>query len=136
MWLATTHYGMTVDEAWLGVTRNAAKALAMDAGVLRPGAPADLVIWLDYPFPLVFWRLLIRTIRRLALQEELWNGNRERLWDHLRLWSKDSLFNWLFQSHWRHRREYPELFAMPEYADLHVLRFATPGEADSWFTGL
>ena len=97
---------------------------------------ADLVIWLDYPFPLVFWRLLVRTIRRLALHEELWNGNRERLWDHLRLWSTDSLFNWLFQSHWRLRREYPEFFAMPEYAHLHVLRFATPAEANSWFAGL
>jgi adenylate kinase family enzyme len=97
---------------------------------------ADMVIWLDYPFPLVFWRLLVRTIRRLALREELWNGNRERLWDHLRLWSRDSLFNWLFQSHWRLRREYPEFFAMPAYAHLHVLRFATPDEANSWFAGL
>lgn len=46
MWLATTHYGMTVDEAWLGVTRHAAKALGLTtAGVLRAGAPADLVVW-------------------------------------------------------------------------------------------
>ena len=45
MWLATTHFGMTVDEAWLGVTRHAAKALAIDAGVLRVGAPGDIVIW-------------------------------------------------------------------------------------------
>ena len=46
MWLATTHYGMTVDEAWLGVTRRAAKALAIDhAGTLVPGAPGDAIIW-------------------------------------------------------------------------------------------
>jgi len=45
MWLATTHYGMTVEETWLGVTRHAAKALGAAAGVLIPGAPADLVIW-------------------------------------------------------------------------------------------
>lgn len=46
MWLATTHYGMTVDEAWLGVTRHAAKALAIPrGGMLAPGAPADLVLW-------------------------------------------------------------------------------------------
>jgi imidazolonepropionase len=46
MWLATTHYGMTVDETWLGVTRHAAKALALDgAGTLVVGAPGDVVVW-------------------------------------------------------------------------------------------
>jgi imidazolonepropionase len=46
MWLATTHYGMSVDEAWLGVTRHAAKALALDGpGTLIAGAPADVVVW-------------------------------------------------------------------------------------------
>jgi imidazolonepropionase len=45
MWLATTHYGMTVEEAWLGVTRHAARALAIDAGTIAVGARADLVIW-------------------------------------------------------------------------------------------
>jgi len=46
MWLATTHFGMTVDEAWLGVTRRAAKALGLTGpGTLIVGAPADLIIW-------------------------------------------------------------------------------------------
>jgi len=45
MWLATTHFAMTVEEAWLGVTRHAARALRVNAGVLAPGAHADLVIW-------------------------------------------------------------------------------------------
>jgi imidazolonepropionase len=46
MWLATTHYGMTVEEAWLGVTRIAARALGRaDLGWLGPGAAGDLVIW-------------------------------------------------------------------------------------------
>jgi imidazolonepropionase len=45
LWLATTHYGMTVDEAWLGVTRHAAKALGVEAGRLTVGAQADFVVW-------------------------------------------------------------------------------------------
>jgi len=48
MWLATTHFQMTVEEAWLGVTRVAAQALGLagaGVGTLVPGAPADLVIW-------------------------------------------------------------------------------------------
>jgi imidazolonepropionase len=45
MWLATTHFGMTVDEAWLGVTRHAATALGIRAGTITPGAPADVLAW-------------------------------------------------------------------------------------------
>ncbi len=46
MWLATTHYAMTVEEAWLGVTRHAAAALGVaGAGVLATGARADFVVW-------------------------------------------------------------------------------------------
>ncbi|HET6610975.1 MAG TPA: imidazolonepropionase [Kofleriaceae bacterium] len=46
MWLATTHYRMTVPEAWLGVTRHAARVLGRDdIGVIAPGARADLVVW-------------------------------------------------------------------------------------------
>ncbi len=46
MWLATTHFGMTVDEAWLGVTRHAATALGIEkGGTLQVGARADLILW-------------------------------------------------------------------------------------------
>ncbi len=46
MWLATTHFGMTVDEAWLGVTRRGAQALGLElVGTLVHGAPGDVVIW-------------------------------------------------------------------------------------------
>ncbi len=45
LWLATTHYGMTIEEAWLGVTRHAAKALDVEAGAITVGARADLVLW-------------------------------------------------------------------------------------------
>jgi imidazolonepropionase len=46
MWLAATHYGMTVDEVWLGVTRHAAQALGRpELGVLSTGSAADLVVW-------------------------------------------------------------------------------------------
>lgn len=46
MWLATTHFGMSVSEAWLGVTKHAASALARtDIGQIAPGCLADLVTW-------------------------------------------------------------------------------------------
>ncbi|HEU0030267.1 MAG TPA: imidazolonepropionase [Kofleriaceae bacterium] len=46
LWIATTHFAMTVDEAWLGVTRHGARALGLAGpGTLVAGAPADFVIW-------------------------------------------------------------------------------------------
>ena len=46
MWLAVTHYKMTVEEAWLGVTTHAAKALGKTSkGKLHPGFDADFVFW-------------------------------------------------------------------------------------------
>lgn len=40
---------------------------------------ADTVVWLDYPFPVVFGRLLRRTLRRAIRGEPCCNGNRESL---------------------------------------------------------
>src|SRR5262245_66425581 len=39
---------------------------------------ADAVVWLDLGRPLVMWRIVGRTLRRVIRGEELWNGNRER----------------------------------------------------------
>jgi len=93
---------------------------------------AEAVIWLDYSFPRVFWQLTIRTFRRSILQEELWNGNREKLWWHFKFWSDESLYRWLFKTYWRRKREYPQLFAELGYDHLKVIRFGSPRKADEW----
>ncbi|MGE5252016.1 MAG: adenylate kinase [Bacteroidota bacterium] len=97
---------------------------------------AQAIIWLDYSLPLIFWRLLKRTTRRVVMQEELWNGNREKLWPQLKLWSDDSLFHWLFKTYWRRKRELPALFALPGNAHLNVIRFSSPHETEKWFAAL
>lgn len=97
---------------------------------------AQAVIWLDYSFPVIFWRLLKRTIVRSVTREVLWNGNREKFWRHLRLWSDESLFHWLVKTYGRRKREYPQLFAQPEYAHLQVIRHRRPQETQEWLTGL
>ncbi|HEX2688773.1 MAG TPA: imidazolonepropionase [Kofleriaceae bacterium] len=46
MWLATTYFGMTIEETWLGVTRHAARALgAVGVGTITRGTRADLLVW-------------------------------------------------------------------------------------------
>jgi adenylate kinase family enzyme len=95
---------------------------------------ADTLLWLDYPLPLVFWRLARRTLWRGIARVELYNGNRESLREHL--FTRDSLFVWLLRTHRRRRREYPELLTRPEYAHLRVERFRRPAEARDWMDGL
>ncbi len=56
--LACTLLGLTPAEALAGITRNAARALGLagTAGVLAPGAAADLVVWdAGQPAGLVYW---------------------------------------------------------------------------------
>ena len=50
-WVADGNYNVTRDTVW-------------------PRATA--IVWLDLPFGLVFWRLLLRTLRRGILRETLW----------------------------------------------------------------
>ncbi len=93
---------------------------------------AEAVIWLDYPFHIVFWRLLTRTIRRAVTRELLWGTNREMFWMHLKLWSQDSLFHWLFKTYWRRKRETPLLLSFPEHEHLELIHFKHPREAEEW----
>jgi adenylate kinase family enzyme len=93
---------------------------------------AEAVIWLDYPLPILFWRLLTRTIRRAATQEELWNGNRESFGRFLKVWSRDSLIYWLFKTYWRRKREIPVLLSLPGYEHLKIFHFRHPRELEEW----
>jgi imidazolonepropionase len=55
--MAATLFGLTVEECLAGVTRNAAKALGLDAeiGTLEPGKQADFAIWdVEHPAELVY----------------------------------------------------------------------------------
>lgn len=93
---------------------------------------AEIVIWLDYPLPILLWRLIRRTVQRSLTRELLWGTNRDKLWKHLKLWSEDSLIHWLFKTYWRRKREIPLLFSRPEFEHLRVLRFKHPREMEQW----
>lgn len=95
---------------------------------------ADTLIWLNYPFMTVFWRLLKRTLQRSFGRVELWNGNHESL--RISFLSRDSILLWLFKSYPRHLQEYPQLLALPENAHLKVLRFRSPQAAQAWLCTL
>jgi adenylate kinase family enzyme len=95
---------------------------------------ANLLLWLDYSLPLLLARLMRRTFRRVATQEELWNGNREsvRLW----LFSRDSLLYYVLKTYRRRRRDLARLLSSPEYSSLPHLRFRTPKETEAWLNSV
>jgi adenylate kinase family enzyme len=90
---------------------------------------ADTLVWLDYPFLTVLKQLTVRTFRRIVSRELLWGNNRESL---RMLFSRDSIILWLFTTYNRRRRQYPALFARPEYAHLTVVRLASPEAKHQW----
>jgi adenylate kinase family enzyme len=89
---------------------------------------ADAVIWLDYGLPLVFRRLLRRTIQRIITQEELWGGNRET-W-RAQFLSRDSLLLYVLKTH--HRRRAVTAAQFKAYPHLAVLRFDHPNATARW----
>jgi adenylate kinase family enzyme len=124
--------------------RRAEQALSVDAWVVDGNYPevrdliwrrADTVVWLDYGLGLVMWRLALRTFRRVATREELWNGNRERdLSAHF--FSRDSIFLWALRTYRLRRSEYPAMLAQPAYAHLRAIRLRSPRATSAWLAGL
>ncbi|MBN2387920.1 MAG: AAA family ATPase [Anaerolineales bacterium] len=130
------------DEALLqrldAATRSDGWVMDGNYGITRPVTwpRAQAVVWLDYPFWTIFRQLFFRTLRRAWTREVLWNNNVEPFWIHFKLWSKDSLFAWLFMTYRRRKRQYPALFARPEYAHLKVYRFKKPRQANDWLASI
>jgi adenylate kinase family enzyme len=78
---------------------------------------ATTVVWLNMPFHLVFYRMIVRIFRRGLRKEELWNGNRETLARHF--FTKDSMLLWVIKTHGKKRREYRALFKDDRYKQLN-----------------
>lgn len=95
---------------------------------------ATMLVWLDYPIGVVMWRLFWRTIRRGLFRQQLWHGNTERLRWHF--FSRQSLFLWALQTHWRRRRTTPQALADPEHVHLDLVHLRSPKTARQWLLAL
>lgn len=91
---------------------------------------ADTVVWLDYPLPVIMTRVTWRTIRRSLTRQELWNGNRERLWEAC--FGRDAIIWWALRTYRRRKQEYPILLSQPEHAHLSVVHLQSPRAARAW----
>ena len=93
---------------------------------------ADTIVWLDLPRPLVTWRVLRRSLGRIARRQELWHGNRESL---RRLFSRDperSIVAWTWRQHPRYEERYTAQLDERIWAHADVVRLRTQREIDRW----
>lgn len=81
---------------------------------------ADTVVWLDLPRRVWLSRLVRRTLRRVVLREELWNGNRESL--RGALVGSDSLFGYALRIAPYRRQRWPRELARFRVARLRSRR--------------
>jgi Shikimate kinase len=106
-------------DAWVidGTYRGKLGDLVLDA--------SDTVVWLDLPRQLWLRRLVLRTLRRILLREELWNGNRESL--RRAVSGHDSLVGFALRVAPRRRHRYPT-----ELARYRVARLRSQAEVDAF----
>jgi adenylate kinase family enzyme len=88
-------------------------------------ARADTVVWLDLPKRTVMRQVVWRTLRRVALRRELWNGNRER-WRNFLTWNPEqSVISWAWHKHAPDHAKYAAAAAGPASAHLRFIRLAS-----------
>ena len=66
---------------------------------------ADMLVWLNYSFPVVFFRAFRRTLIRCVTREKLFSDNQESLLKAF--FTRESILLWVLQTYWKHRKEYP-----------------------------
>lgn len=92
------------------------------------------MIWLNYGFPLVLWRALTRTVRRVLTQEELFSGNRESL--RMAFFSRESILWWVLTTFHRRRNQYRQLFDTRTSPQLVYVELRNPSEGQHFLAGL
>ena len=85
---------------------------------------ADTVIWLDLPRFLVMRQVIWRTLRRMATNAELWNGNREQ-WRNLLGRPEESIIVWAWTKHRTYHDRYLTAQTDPANAHLTFVRLHT-----------
>lgn len=80
---------------------------------------ADTFVWLDLPFPLILWRVTVRTVRRAVTHEALWGGNHEPPL-HKIFTDKSNMIRWSIASRNQIRDELPTI--VRKHPDLRIVR--------------
>lgn len=90
---------------------------------------ADLLVWLDPPYPMVLQRVVRRTLRRRLRRQPLWNGNQE---PPLRTFFTDDehIVRWSIRTRDLYDERVPAVAA--QRPDLTIVRLGSTREVDPW----
>lgn len=99
-------------------------------------ASADTVVWLDLPRRVVMSRITKRTIGRMALRRELWNGNRERFRNLFNKTPEDNIILWSWTQHEKYRQQYLAASEDPANSHLEWVRLTSTSEVRAWMDAL
>lgn len=89
---------------------------------------ATQVIWLNYSRPVVFGRVIRRTVHRVISGRTLWGGNRETF--RKAFLSRQSILWWSFSTFAKNRARFDAWRQTGEYAGLSWIELRTPAEAE------
>jgi len=95
---------------------------------------AELLVWLDFPFPVTIRRLLQRTIRRRVHREVLWHGNVEPPLRSFFTAPEDNIVRWAIATRGKYRALIPEV--AERRPRLAIVRLGSPSEARRWVAGI
>jgi adenylate kinase family enzyme len=93
---------------------------------------ADTVVWLDLSRSVVAGRVVARTLRRVVLRTELWNGNREPVSNLFSLRPEKSIIVWSLSRHSLYRRRFADAAADPRWSHLSFIRLQTRKQVDAF----
>ncbi len=93
----------------------------------------DTYVWLDYPRRLVLRRVVARTLGRVLLRRELWNGNRERWRSLCNRDPHENIILWSWTQHDQYAARYEQASATETGATWVRLRH--PRETERWLSG-
>ena len=78
------------------------------------------IIWLDYPFYLVFFRAIKRSIIRIYKKEKVCNNNIESF--QKTFLSKDSIILWVLKTYFQRKKEYRKLLSQVKEKNIFIIK--------------
>lgn len=91
---------------------------------------ATTIIWLNYSFPLTFYRALYRTASRILSSEAMWSGNRETF--GMAFMSRDSILLWVLTTYHERRSRYSKLLQKDKMGEKEIFIFRHPKQAENF----
>ena len=88
------------------------------------------VVWLNYPFVLVFARALSRTVLRIVTREELFSGNRESI--RQSFFSRGSILLWVLKTFRRNRSKFSTLQTLDKWKHIRFSEFRRSSQASEF----